>query len=170
MERMAKVRCFVLVPLMLASGVNTPAQEASNSQALELARRALANYEIRQTRTADYTWREQWATQMSVQDKKSKYKIFPAFRFDEYEVIPLAGDFYRRHTRHNGQALPLQEEAAEQQKLQAALRKSLDEGVRLRPVRDKSVSDQSVEAAYAEVAVTSDVQLQSGLTRQNWKS
>lgn len=44
--------------------------------------------------------------------------------------------------------------------MQAALHKSVDEGVRLRPARDRSVSDQSVEAAYAEVAVTSDVQLQ----------
>lgn len=74
---------------MLASGVNTLAQEASNSHALELARRALANYEVRQAHAADYTWREEWATQMSVQGKKSKYKVFPTSRFDEYEVIPV---------------------------------------------------------------------------------
>ncbi|HEY6250708.1 MAG TPA: hypothetical protein VI685_12165 [Candidatus Angelobacter sp.] len=169
---MAPIQIFlrpcILLQLLLPLGLNALAQEPAGdisggtqhtaANAVELVRRAVANYQVRESRTAGYTWLEYQTTRMSFQRGK-KYKIFPASRSDGYEVISLAGNFYRRHLTHNDQPLPEQDETIEKQRLEEAIRKTLDEGVRLQPIRDRSIRDQSVEVAYAEAMGAADAQL-----------
>lgn len=163
------LRSCILLSLLLSLGLKALAQEPAGDisgvtqlkdpKAADLVRRTVANYQVRESREVGYTWLEHQTTRMSFVGRMKKYRIFPNTRADGYEIIPLEGNFYRRHLTHNGQPLPEQEETIEQQRLEEALRNTLDEGVTLQPMRDRSISDQSVEVAYAEAMVAADAQL-----------
>lgn len=166
MNRMRTLlRSCVLLLLVLPLGLNArePSQpdkrDRTTPTATELISQAVANFRNRESRAQDYVWREDHTTRMSFRDRGTKYRIFPASRSDSYEVIPLAGSFYRRHLTHNDRVLPQHDETLEQQWVAEALRKSMDEGVKFHPLRDRSIRDQSLEVSYVDATATADPRL-----------
>jgi hypothetical protein len=75
----------------------------------DLVRRAVANYQARQSLLSDYTYLAHCLG--SHFDRRARRRPLSS---DDYEVMFLEGEQYMRHTRHNDQPLPPDQEKQEE--------------------------------------------------------
>lgn len=155
---------FCSVAAKSASGPtnNMPqALQPSTINAVELVRQAMSNYEARKSGSADYVYLEHWSTRWSRGYASS----------DLYEVIPIAGDLYRRHLLHNDQLLPEQDEKKEKEKLELALRQRLDQSVEINPTPDlvgRQGSPQPSQTGAPTDPELAEIQSETVAARKTW--
>ncbi len=117
----SKKKCRLGLLLLLAqlqfapSAILSEKRDANDIN--DLVRRAVANQKARQPLRNDYTYVAHYVG--SVFDRRTKSKPFSS---DDYEVMFLEGEQYMRHTRHNDQPLPPDQQKRDEITMQAFLK------------------------------------------------